>query len=101
MRTNLTKPPIEERDGAILLRVRVQPRASRNAFRRDSEGGIQVALTAPPVDDAANRALCVFVADQLGVPKRSVQLSSGGRSRNKVLSIRDISVERVLEILSS
>ena len=59
-----------------------------------------MALTAPPVEDAANKALCEFIADQLGVAKRAVRLESGAKSRNKLLSVRGVSLKRVMDVLS-
>lgn len=79
--------PFEEREGFILLRVRVQPKASRNALTVEPDGRIRVALTAPPVEGAANKALVRFVADRLGVSKSSVSISAGERSRDKTVKI--------------
>ena len=48
-------------DGSdVLLHVRVQPRASREAVVGEVEGRLRVALTAPPVEGAANDALRRF-----------------------------------------
>lgn len=76
---------IEDKDGGVELRVRVQPRASRNALRVEPDGRIRVAVTAPPVDDAANEALAAYVAKVLGMPKRAVSVVRGEKSREKTL----------------
>jgi uncharacterized protein YggU (UPF0235/DUF167 family) len=70
-----------------LLRVRVVPRAARNALSRDASGILRVHLTAPPVDDAANRALVTLLAERLGLPKRALALARGERGRDKVISV--------------
>ena len=81
-----------EEDGSeVILRVRVQPRAARNALRVETDGRIRVALMAPPVDDAANKALCAFIAEQMDVPKRDVTLVRGARSRDKTLRLAGLS----------
>ena len=49
------------------LKVRVQPRASRNEVTGWRDGVLSVRLTAPPVEGAANRACRDFLADLLGV----------------------------------
>lgn len=79
---------IVERDGGVTFEVRVLPRASRAAFvglhSADAEVVLKVALTAPPVDGAANAAL---VAETLAVPRRSVQLVRGEKGRQKVVHV--------------
>ena len=85
------KPPSAAwclRDGAdVVLRVLVQPRASREAFAGVVGDRLKVSLTAPPVEGAANAALCVFLAKQFGVPKRRVVLESGATGRRKRVRI--------------
>lgn len=76
-----------------VLRVRVQPKASRNGIRVGDDGRIRVALTAPPVEGEANRALCAFVARVMGVPKSAVTVVGGVRSREKAIAVEGISEE--------
>ena len=86
---------LETRDGCACLRVRVQPKASRNAVKLEPDGRVRVALTAPPVDGAANQALRDFLAKTLQIPRRSVELVSGERSREKVLRIRGLCTREI------
>lgn len=65
--------------------VQVQPRASRNAIVGWKEGALRVALTAPPVDGAANDALIAFLADAWGLKRRQIRLVHGETSRRKVV----------------
>ena len=78
------------------LTIRVQPRASRNACVVEKNGHVRIALTAPPVDGAANEALLEFVADRLGLPKRRVLLVGGEKARDKTISIDGLDAETVL-----
>jgi len=78
-------------DGAdVLLRVRVQPRASREAVAGEAQGRLRVALTAPPVEGAANDALRRFLAGQLGVARGRVTLEAGEKSREKTVRIAGV-----------
>lgn len=86
---------VEQRDGYVLLRVRVQPKASKNAIRIEADGRIRIALTAPPVDGAANSALCAFIAKQLHLSKRQVSLESGDKCRDKALRITGTSAQAI------
>jgi uncharacterized protein (TIGR00251 family) len=54
---------------------------------------LQVRLTAPPVDGAANTELIELIADELDVPKRSVSIVSGETSRQKRLHVIGIDAE--------
>lgn len=83
---------VEERDGAVRFTVRVSPRASREAILGVHDGALKVALTAPPVDGAANAALIALLAKKLGVPKGGVRIASGESSRTKVVSVEGSSV---------
>ena len=70
------------------LRVRVQPRASRQAIVGWSEASVlRVAVTAPPVAGAANHALRQVLADALGVAPSAISVVRGERGRDKVVRI--------------
>lgn len=85
---------------STLLRVRVQPKASRNAIKMDESGAVRVALTAAPVDGAANLALRELVAKVMGLPKGAVSLVSGEKSREKMLRLDGIGAEEARTRLS-
>jgi uncharacterized protein (TIGR00251 family) len=74
-------------EGAITFEVRVAPRASRNRIIGVQEGALKVALTAPPVDGAANEALRKLLAKKFGVSKSAVQIVRGERGRTKLLRV--------------
>jgi uncharacterized protein (TIGR00251 family) len=71
----------------VRLDVRLQPRASRDEVAGRRNGRLLVRVTAPPVDDRANRALLKLIAEEFGVPRSAVRIVSGARSRDKVLEI--------------
>jgi uncharacterized protein len=48
---------------------------------------LKVSLSAPPLDGRANAAVVDFFSDILSVPRASVQVVSGERSRNKIVRI--------------
>jgi uncharacterized protein len=75
------------------LQVYVQPRASKTAVVGTHEHGLRIRVAAPPVDDAANRALVKFVAERLGLPKRCVRVISGATGRRKILEIDGVTSE--------
>ncbi len=91
----MSSPPLESVPDGVLLRVRVQPKASRDSVVVEEGGRVRVALTAPPVDGAANTALIRFMARHLGIKRRQVSLKSGERSRDKSLLLSECSVVQV------
>lgn len=81
--------------GGALLPVRVVPRAARTGLDGVVEGVLQVRLTAPPVDGAANAALVEFLAGRLGLPRSAVTLASGAAARHKTLRIAGLTPAEV------
>jgi hypothetical protein len=81
---------VQEEDGAVVFEVRVAPRASRSRVIGVQDGALKVALTAPPVDGAANHALRKLLAKRLGVSKSDVEIVRGERSRIKLLRVKGI-----------
>ena len=82
---------IKEHSEGILLAVTVQPRASRNQIVGVHDRSLKIKLTAPPVDNAANKMCIQFLAKCLGLPKSSLEIISGQTSRSKRLLIRPAS----------
>jgi uncharacterized protein (TIGR00251 family) len=72
---------------AALLRIRLTPRAARERLVASADGGFAAHVTAPPVDGAANAALCRLVAKATGVQPSRVSVVRGERSRQKVVRI--------------
>jgi uncharacterized protein (TIGR00251 family) len=92
---------LRETDAGLSLRVRVQPRASRDALAGEREGALVVRLTAPPVEDAANEALSRFLGKALGVAPSAVRVVRGATGRNKVVSVAGLDAATARERLGS
>jgi uncharacterized protein (TIGR00251 family) len=61
-------------------------------------GALKVRVAAPPVDDAANRALIEFLAECLGIARRAVRIVAGETSRTKVLEADGVTPEQVASL---
>lgn len=73
----------------LLLRLRVQPKASADAFSGPyGDDEYKVTLTAPPADGKANAQLLKFIAKAFGLPRSRVILESGAHSRSKRLRLK-------------
>jgi uncharacterized protein (TIGR00251 family) len=67
----------------VILELHVQPGASRTEFAGKHGERIKVRLAAAAQDGKANAALIEFLAGHYGVPKRSVRITAGLKSRRK------------------
>lgn len=84
----------------VALDVLVQPRASRVKIGPVHAERLKIAVTAPPVDGAANAAVVDAVAKALGRPKRDVAITAGESSRRKTVTVRGAGVAEVEALCS-
>ena len=77
------------------LSFHVVPNAKENQVAGPHGNAIKVKLKAKPIEGEANAALCKFLADELGVPLRSVVLERGRKSRDKIVRIEVLDEEAI------
>ena len=70
-----------------MLDCHVQPRASRTEVAGVHGARLKLRVAAPPVDDAANKALISFLAKAFKVPKGNILVLSGATGRDKRVAI--------------
>lgn len=81
------------RDGVdLILRVYVQPKASRDKLVGVHGDEFKVAITAPPVDGKANAHLTKYLAKQCKVAKSQVIIEKGALGRHKQIRIESPAV---------
>lgn len=94
---------IREQSGGVTLRVRVAPRASRDAIEgehRDGQGGaLKVRVTAAPVEGRANEAVRRLLAERLNVAISAVRIVAGEQSRTKRVSIAGVTPAQVRNLI--
>jgi uncharacterized protein len=83
---------ISERAGAVRISVHVRPKSSRSAVLGVRDRCLDIALTSPPADGAANSELQKLLARVLEVGQRDVSIVAGASSRNKVLEVHGINM---------
>ena len=71
------------------------PRAAKSGIAGTRDGALLVRLNSPPVEGAANSELIQVISDALGVPKRSIAIVSGQRSRLKRIRVEGVTEEFV------
>ena len=89
-------PPFLRAQGdAVLLSIKLQPRASANEIGEALGNELRIKVTAPPVDAAANEALLRLLADHLDCPRGRIELVRGHTSRHKTVKLHGFSVESI------
>lgn len=71
----------------LVLRLYIQPKASRDNIVGLHGDELKVAITAPPVDGQANAHLVKFLAKQFRVAKSHVVIEKGELGRHKQVKI--------------
>ena len=79
----------------IRFDVLVKPRASRTAVLGVEGERLAVALAAAPVEGAANEALRRLLAEFFELPRQSVAIVSGEKSRRKRVELRGVDAASV------
>lgn len=77
------------------LKVRVQPKASRNQVDGFEDGTLRLRVTAPPAEGKANTRVIALMAKALGVSKSRLEIVRGHGSRDKVVSIDTLTEQEV------
>ncbi|MBU9808908.1 YggU family protein [Rahnella sp. C60] len=72
---------------ALVLRLVIQPKASRDSLVGLHGDELKVAITAPPVDGQANTHLVKFLSKQFKVAKSQISIEKGELGRHKQVRI--------------
>jgi uncharacterized protein len=67
----------------------VKPRASRERLVLDPAGELRLEVHAAPTQGQANKACIELLARLLRLPKSSIEIVTGEKSRRKLIRIRD------------
>jgi len=87
-------------DGRLAFVVRLTPRASNNQIVGwSTDGQLRIRVTAAPVDDAANQELVKILSKHLDVAKGRIVITSGSRSRTKILAVPQSCKNQLLRIV--
>jgi hypothetical protein len=85
----------------IALNLHCQPGAKLTKVVGLHDGCLKISLQAPALENKANEMLLTWLAKQLKVPQKQIQLLSGQNSRIKRVEIwGSITAEQIIEVLS-
>lgn len=86
------------------LALKVVPNARKSeaaGWEDDPRAGrvLKLRIAAPPVEGKANRAVILFLAEWLDIPRSAVSLLRGESARLKVVEVPDACAERLARLL--
>ena len=85
--------PLRGSAGDVRLAVWVTPGGRRSELKGVADGRLRVRVAAAPIEGRANRELCRFLAQTLGVPRGSVAVTSGESGRRKTVRVSGVALE--------
>jgi len=84
-----------------ILPVKAQPGARKNGIIGEHAGALKVAVTAPPEDGRANKALIETLARAIGIKRSHIELLAGPTRREKRFLIRGMQSSALLAAIDS
>ena len=69
--------------GGVVIDVHAMPNANKTVVQGLHDDAVHIRLKAPPVEGKANEALLRWLATELEIPRGSIELLRGDKSRRK------------------
>lgn len=83
----------------LLLNLYIQPNAKKDELVGEYDNKLKIRISAPPVDNKANKHLLKFLAKTFAVPLSQVKLIKGENNRSKrVKIVNPIQLPQLLDI---
>ena len=91
---------VATRDG-VVLSLHCQPRAKASRVVGLHDDRLKLQLQAPPLENRANEALVAWLADQLSLPHKQIEILTGHTNRQKRVLVRGTTLEQVERLLTT
>lgn len=72
----------------IKISVRIIPNSSKCEISEPINNSLKIKLDVPPIEGKANEKCIKFLSKILNIPKTSIKILSGEKSKNKLLYIK-------------
>lgn len=90
---------ITQKNNYCLLRVYIQPNASKNEVIGLFNGALKIKIKAPPIDGKANEEVISFLSEELNLAKKYITIDKGQTGRNKLVKIENLNIELIKKAL--
>ena len=88
-------------EARCVLKVRVQPKASKNLVEGYVGDTFRLRVTAPPENGKANAAVIALLAATLDVNRSRLTVIKGLKSRDKIVGVESLTLEEAARRLNS
>lgn len=95
---------LRARPGGVVFSVRVQTKAATDGLVGVRDGELWLRVGAPPIEGKANEACVRLLTECLGLPRGTLAMMGGQRSRSKLIQVSGVdpagllaAVERALD----
>jgi uncharacterized protein (TIGR00251 family) len=96
----MNQSPVQDGPEGAVLTVHVQSKAARTEYVGIHGDALKFRVSAPPIEGAANEALCSFLAERFGLSKGAVVVRTGLASRRKQVLLTGVPVSLVRDVLA-
>lgn len=96
---NIKMIKLREKEGGIVVSVKIQPNSSKDRVIGEYADRIKVAVTVAPEKGKANKAVIKIFSKWLGVKSSDIQIISGEKSRDKELFIKNTTKEDLYRLV--
>ncbi len=91
---------IKEKGNGVVFNIHVVPGSAKSEIVGVQDEALKVKIAAPPVEGRANAECIRFLSETLGIKKNQVTITSGYRSRKKIIAIEGLNGRDATAILS-
>ncbi|MDE3019325.1 MAG: YggU family protein [Nitrospirota bacterium] len=95
----MTPPYRQTREGSLLT-LHVQPGAKKTEYMGLHGDALKVRVAAPPVEGAANEALCSWLAGLFKVPQKAITIQAGQTGRRKLVLLKGVALDSVQNVFT-
>ncbi len=81
---------------SVIFSIRLQPAAKKDEFCGWMEDGtLKIRVKGKPVEGKANENLVAFLSKSLDIPRTSIQITAGERSKNKRIKVTGLNAQEL------
>ena len=92
---------IAETNDGVVLSLHCQPGAKASRVVGLHDDRLKLQVQAPPLENRANEALVAWLAVQLSLPRKQIEILTGQTSRQKRVLVRGATLEQVERLLAT
>ena len=79
---------LRQTDKGIIISVKVIPGSSKSEISEIIDGVLKIKLNSPPIEGKANKECIEVISKFLKLPKSSIEIVSGTKSKNKSVLLK-------------